>query len=438
MTRIRAASVVFALGLSLAPSAARADVEDAVGIGVEAMSLGGAVGAVGGHYSAAVYNPASLSEVGSERGPVAQLGVSFYLAVPDLWVDVERLDATAPAVVPAGGNYGVILGARFDVGRPLGIDGLHLGISLYAPSEGLVVSTIVPDDRLQWMMWTDRLRHVGIFAGLSMRLAPWLSVGVGVRVTFDTGTFISARTIGVEPVGDEVRITVRIGAESAIYLRSAPVLGLRVVPIEALRLAFSWRGAITADDWGWTRLQEIPGITDLGFLFRFAHVVRPHTLRWAAAFRASDELEVSADLEWQLWSGGVSGNNASLPGRFGDTLVVAAGVRVTPRPGLDILGGYRYVPSPFSSFGGPQNLLTANRHVASLGVSVDLDSLIEGESVPFTIRLGGRLGFLESRTEVKNGRRFSRDSQLHGNPGYPGYRFGGLVPAAQLEVETRW
>lgn len=437
MTRSPPISGALALTLLLAPSVASADLEDAVGVGVEAMALGGAVGAVGGGYSATIYNPAALAQVGSEPGPVVQLGISFYLSVPDLWV--EGLDgAPAPEVTAAPGNYGVMLGARMDVGRALGIDGLHLGVSIYAPSEGLVVSTIVPDDRVQWMMWTDRLRHVGIFAGLSLRLVEWLSVGVGVRVSFDTGTFISARTIGVVRTDDEVRITARIGVESAIFLRSAPVLGVRVVPVDELRLAFSWRGAITADDWGWTRLQEVPGITDLGFLFRFAHVVRPHALRWAAAFRVIDELEVSADLEWQLWSEGVSGNNAPLPGRFGDTLIIAAGVRVTPTPWLDILGGYRYVPSPFSNFGGPTNLLTASRHVASLGVSVDLDPLIADEVVPLTIRLGGRLGFFESRTEEKDGRRFSRDIQLFGNPGYLGYRYGGLVPSAQLEVETRW
>lgn len=430
-------AIALALAVGLNPRVALADVEEAVGVGVEAMSLAGAVGAVGGHPSATVYNPAGLSELGDE-GPVAQLGLSFFLAVPDLWVRTLDDGASLPDVTPAPGNYGVIIGARFDVGRGLGIEGLHLGVTIYSPVQGLVLSTIVPDDRVQWMMWTDRLTHIGVFAGLSMRLARWLSVGAGVRVTFDTETFISGATTSVADIDGDVVVSARLGVQAAIFFRAAPVLGLRIAPIEALRLAFSWRGAIAGEDWGWARLQFIPGLPDLGFLHRFAHVVRPHALRWAAAYRVIDELEVSADLEWQLWSETVSGNNAPLEGRFGDTLVPALGVRVTPVAGIDVMAGYRYEPSPFQNFGGPTNLLAANRHLASLGLRVDLEPLIEGETVPLSIGIAGRLAFLETGTEEKNGRRFLTDDLFDANPGTPGYRYGGVVPSAQLELETRW
>jgi hypothetical protein len=234
-----------------------------------------------------------------------------------------------------------------------------------------------------------------------------------------------------------IRAEAHLGVETAIYGRASPALGMLISPMPNLRFGFAWRGRLRSDDWGWSRLQGIEAVGDLGFLHRFLHVYRPHELSWSAAYAPIPELEISAEVTWAMWSQARTPNWLNAGGRFGDTVIPAIGVRATPHPGVDLLGGYRYSQRVYDDLGGPTNLLNNNAHSVGLGVALDLDRLIEDE-VPFTVSLGGRLMILEDREEVKNGRRFENDRQLTTNPGYPGYRYGGLVPSVQLDIEAAW
>ena len=437
--------------LLFAVSPARADVENDLGLGARASALGGAVGAVGGDYAASAYNPAALS-VPSDRPGVAELGLDFVTAVPALWVDglaaCGEGDVAAPlgdsrCVTPVANTYGITLGGRFDIGRAFGLPGLVLGLAIYSPVEGLVASTIRPDDTPSWLMHTDRTHHITIHAALAYRITEWLSVGLGARVIFDEEVFITGIAEGIErvrdPITGEERVVAgaRLGVDTAIYGKASPTLGVLVSPLSTLHFGFAWRGELTSDDWGASRLQGIEGVGDIGFLHRFTHVFRPHELAWSASWQPIPELGISAELTWALWSAAASPNWAALEGRFGDVIIPAVGVRASVHPGVELLGGYRYMHRPYDDLGGPTNLLTSNTHTASLGLGLDLDRLIEDE-VPFTLTLAGRLAILEDREEMKNGRRFESDRALLENPGYPGYRYGGLVPSVQLGVEAAW
>jgi hypothetical protein len=438
----RAAASLAAALVILAASSARADGESDLGLSPRAAALGGAVGAVGGDFAATAYNPGALIVPGDRDG-FGELHVGFVAAVPSVWAQ-SVMEGRALDLLPPDETLAIVAGGRFDVGRGLGLPGLALGLAFYAPLQGLVRSRIRPDDALSWLQLTDRTQHISLHLGLAYRIAEWLSVGVGVRITFDEEAFITGTATDVrritDPVTGEERVEAgtRLGVETAIYGRAAPVLGVLVAPVPTLRFGFAWRGRLFSDDWGWARLQGIEGVGDLGFLYRFTHVFRPHELAWSAAWRAHEVLEVSAELTWAMWSDALSPTFASLAGRFGDVVIPAVGARVSPLPGLDVLLGYRYARSPFSDLGGPTNLLSNDTHYVGLGIEADLDRLIEGESMPFTVGLSGRLAILEDREEVKNGRRFLDDRALVTNPGYPGYRYGGLVPSVQVSVETQW
>lgn len=434
----RAASLALALVLA---SPAAADVENDLGLNPRTAALGGAVSATGGDFTAAAYNPAALIVPGDRDG-LAELSAGLTLALPATWATSlepgRTLDLEAPLDTTA-----LTVGGRFDVGAGLGVPGIVLGLAFYAPLEGLVRSRIRPDDSLSWFLVGDRTTHVSLHLSLGFRITSWLSVGAGARITFDeeayiTGTATDIRRV-VDPMTGEERIEAgtRLGIEASIYGRASPLLGLLVAPLPELRFAFAWRGRLYSDDWGTSRLQGIEAVGDIGFVHRFTHIYRPHELVWSVAWRAHEAIELSAELTWAMWSEAVSPTWRTLDGRFGDTLVPAAGVRVTPMPGVDLLAGYRYARSPFADFGGPTNLLANDTHHLGLGVEVDLDPLTR-DDVPFTISLAGRLAILEEREEIKDGRRFSNDAALLANPGYPGYRYGGFVPSVQLAVETRW
>lgn len=421
-------------------ASARADVEGDLGLGARASALGGAVSAIGGDYAAANYNPGALVVPGDRSG-LAEVGFSLLLAAPSLWV--ESLGEEPIDVTPVESTYGLTAGARFDIGAAFGAPGLVLGLAVYTPFGGLVQSVIRPDDAPQWAMLTDRTQHITLYAGLAYRIAEWLSVGVGVRILFDEETFITGRADDVRRVRDpetgedRIEAGARLGVRSAIYGRTSPTVGLLVAPMPTLRFAFAWRGRLYSDDWGYSRLAGLDSVGEIGFLHRFVHIYHPDELAWSAAYAPIDELEISAELTWAMWSNAPSPTWASLEGRFGDVLIPSAGVRVNVHRGVGVLAGYRYVRRPFDDLGGPTNLLVADTHTASLGLEIDLARLLDDE-VPITLTLAGRLAILEDREEVKNGRRFPDDRALFENPGYPGYRYGGLVPSAQLGVEAAW
>lgn len=437
----RALSVaILTVALAL-PTSASADAENDLGLSPRAGALGGAVGATGGDFSAAAYNPAALIVPADEDG-LAELHVGFVAAAPAVFA--RSLDpARTLDLAPPRNTYSLVVGGRFDIGRGLGLPGLVLGVAVYTPMDGLVRSRIRPDDSLSWMQLTDRTQHISLHVSLAYRIAPWLSIGLGVRVTFDEEAFITGMATDVRTVEDPltgavgVEAGTRLGVQTAIYGRASPILGVLVAPTPELRFGFAWRAQLYSDDWGWSRLQGIEGVGDLGFIHRFTHVFRPHELALSGAWRLHERVEVSAELTWALWSQAVSPTWQTLDGRFGDTLIPAVGLRVTAHAGVDLMAGYRYARSPFNDFGGPTNLLSNDTHHAGLGVEIDLDRLID-DDVPFTIGVTGRLSILEEREEVKNGRRFDSDRALLTNPGYPGYRYGGLVPSVQVSVETAW
>jgi hypothetical protein len=110
-------------------------------------------------------------------------------------------------------------------------------------------------------------------------------------------------------------------------------------------------------------------------------------------------------------------------------------LRVASR--LELLGGYRYAPSPFDNLGGPTNLLDNDQHVGSLGGALELGT-VDPEGVTFTLAWAGRVAFLIEREEHKDPRRFASDRQLLENEGLEPYCYGGMVPGASLSLEAAW
>ena len=229
-----------------------------------------------------------------------------------------------------------------------------------------------------------------------------------------------------------------LGATGGVSPRVVPIASVAVTPIPELRVGVTYRAASYVDDWGWSRVQDVPDLGAIGYQHHFAHWVRPHELVLGVAVRPLPVLELSADLGWEHWSEAVTGNLDPARGRFGDIVVPAIGVRVTPVPGLDLLAGYRYVRAPYSNFGGPANLLVNDTHHASLGAAAAIGTLAGQADLPITLRGSFRLSVLEDSREEKDYRHFADDASWRRNPGYPGYVFGGLVPSAQLSMEVTW
>jgi hypothetical protein len=438
----RALVVVLVL---LAPAPAAAQLEDQLGLGTRSMALGGSYAARPGDFASLYYDPAGLAPGGCalDTPGFVETSVDFVGAAP--FVSIEGLDGgEIDPVAPARTTSGFILGARFDLGWAFDVEGLAAGFSVYLPGATLATWSNHPDDRIQWLHLTDRTQRIGALAGLGWRITRWLSVGASARILFDMETLTTARVTRAERMtdmetGEEyIDVSAQLGEEVHVYGRVAPIAGVLVTPMPRLRLAATYHGESQVEDWGWTRVDQVPAIGTIGFVHRFSHHFEPHQVTVAAAFDVSPGLTVSADATYAMWSRALSAEHRSYPGRFGDTLTPAVGVDAAVARGVRLLAGYRFVRRTFENFGGPTNLLDSDQHVGSVGLDLDLAAMSGKPDLPLDATLGLMVAWLPGGQETKDWRRFVSDSELEMNPGRDGYRYGGVLTAVSVGLRTSW
>jgi len=441
MRRVAIGLCVFALS-----ARAHAGFEDSLGVGPEAMSLGGSFAARGSSYASTYYNPAGLAPLG-ETGGFLEMTAGFVYAHPTLHVtSATGANLLTPAAAQGGAPIGVadtggfLFGTRFSVGRPFKIDGLDFGMSLFIPGK-LFNWLDRPDDDIQWALLDDRMQVISVHAGLAYRINKFLSVGVSLRVLFNTQTDTNGEVTSVQlnPTNDTVDTNVRLGTDSQVFAQVYPIVGVLITPFDRLRIGAVYRNASYVNDWGTTQIQGVPDLGTIGYTSHFAHYYEPLELTLAAALDVTPWLDVSADVTYARWSDAESNNfNFWGPGRWGDTVTPALGVRWKPTSALAVMAGYRFQKSPVDNFGGPSNLLDCDRHVESVGIDLHLGKLVKQPSFDLHFTGGLQYTVLVDKTEVKNPQLFPSNQLYYANPGYPSYTYGGHMVATQATLEARW
>jgi hypothetical protein len=443
---VRARLAVFAAAAALAVSArAHAGFEDTLGVGPEAMALGGSFAARGGSYASTYYNPAGLSPSG-EHGGFLEIVAGGVYAHPELHATgANGQNLLMPAAKVGGAPLGVgdtggfLLGTRFSLGKPFKLEGLNFGFAMFVPGHFLSWYDR-PDDDMQWELLDDRTQVISLHAGLAYRFNRFLSVGVGLRALFNTQTNVTGAvtSLQLQPSGD-IAVQTQLGTDAQVYGAVYPIVGLLVTPIERLRLGLVYRNASFVDDWGTTRIDGVPDLGTIGYFSHFAHYYEPLEVTLAASFDLTPRLDVSADVTYARWSDAISNNrNFWGSGRWGDTVVPAFGLRWKATSALSVLAGYRFQKSPIDNFGGPTNMLDCDRHVESLGFDLHIGKLIKQPTFDVHVTAGLQYTMLVDRTEVKDIRRFPTDALYFANQGYPSYSYGGHMIAGQATLEARW
>jgi long-subunit fatty acid transport protein len=430
---------LFASSIVFFASTARAGFEDSLGVGPEAMSLGGSFAARAGSYANAYYNPAGLAPVG-EKGGFLDMAVGAVYAHPTLHASLPNGNVLlTPSATLGGAPQGVadtggfLFGSRFSVGRPFKIDGLDMGIAIFIPGH-LFDWHDRPDDDVRWQLMDDRNQVISVHAGLAYRINKWISLGVSVRALFNaqTNTTGEATSVELDPKTKQVITHTRLGTDSQVFGQAYPIAGVLITPIDRLRIGVVYRNKSYVDDWGTTRITGVPDLGTIGYSSHFTHYFEPMQLTLAASFDITPRIDVSADVTWARWSEGLSNNlNFWGPGQWGDTIVPALGFRWKATNALSLMAGYRYQRSPIDNLGGPSNMLDCDRHVESLGLDVSFSKM-------FRFTAGLQYTVLVDRTEVKDPRRFPTDALFYSNPGYPSYTYGGHEIATQATLEARW
>jgi long-subunit fatty acid transport protein len=446
----RAAFTASALACTLlvAP-AARAGFEDSLGVGADAMALGGSYAARPGTFASAYYNPAGLAPGGAvvEHGGFFELSIGAVYAHPELHAtSASGVELFRPEIDgsqrPVEDTAGVLVGTRFSVGQPFHVDGLDFGLAVFVPGH-LFNWADRPDDDVQWELLEDRTQVISAHAGLAYRVTRWLSLGVGVRVLFNTQTDTNGEvtSVGLEQLNGKtvVRTHTQLGTDAQVYGQAYPILGALFTPVDHVRFGLVYRQSSYVNDWGTTRINGVPDLGTIGYSSHFAHYFEPTELTLATSFDLGDRLDLSADFTYARWSEALSNNlNFWGPGRWGDTGTFAFGARVRATRALGVMAGYRYQPSPLDNFGGPSNMLDCDRHVASMGLDLHLGKLVGKPTFDAHVTMGLQYTVLVDRTEVKDYRRFTSDQAWMSNPGYPSYTYGGHMVAGQLALEARW
>lgn len=432
--------VLFSLTTFLIASHAVAGPEDSLGASPRSMALAGSYAARPGDSAAAYYNPAGLAPgraLGErEKGGFFEGSFALTFAHPTLFA--TRADGANVPFTATPDTAGLTLGTRFSLGRLFHIDGLDMGVHVFLPSH-LFQWSIRPDDDPQWALLTDRTQVLSAHGGVAYRVTPWLSLGVGLRVSFGVQTLTKGEVTSVSLQTDPttgrsaVKTGTQLGTDAQVFARVSPSAGVLVTPTERSRIGLVYRHKSYVDDWGNTRISGVPDIGDMGYTHHYAHYFEPSEVTMAVGYDVARALDVSFDLTWNRWSEALSTNRNDLSGSaiWGDTWTPAIGARLRPVETLAIMAGYRFQRSPLDDFGGPSNLLDADRHVVALGLELNL-----GANARAT--LGLQSTSLVTRTETKDARLFTSDAALQKNAGYPSYSYGGHVIASSIGVEARW
>lgn len=446
--RRRAAVPLLAASLTVHATQAHAGASDTVGLGPREMAIGNSSTAQPSNH-AAYYNPATIpfDAEGPAEGTEDGIEIAFVYAHPMMYARRRSDGVSLPLADDPHDTVGVSVGSRLDLGSVVGVEGLGLALSVYVPGDDIFRWSIHPDESVQWLFLTDRTDHLGIHLGLAYRPMPWarwLSMGVGLRVLFDAETLTTGRVEKVTSTKDpdtgetKLDVTTQLGEEVRVVTRVAPVAGVMLQPMEELSIGLVYRGKISVDDWGWTRVQGVPGSGDLGYVHRFNHYFSPHTLELGVSARIHPELILHGSLAYGRWRDALTTNAAELgPGRFGDTFTPSLGVSWRPVDPLELRAGYRYVRSPFDNLGGPTNLLDNDQHVVSGGAALALGE-VPDSNVTITLAWGLRAALHVERIEDKDPRRFTSDRQFVRNPGRESYRYGGAVPGGSASLEASW
>ena len=385
-----------------------AGIADTYGLGVRAVSLGGAFTAVADDYSATFYNPAGLSQLTGHR-----FAIEYLYTTPDIDIktlagtDLRTYDGRTPPVVrndPANGlggddlNLGLpLIGAVLDLNRMARLPlNAQLGIAICLPENADIAYRIndYPPDQPHLFRFGDDVDRIVIAQGLGLELVPGLvHVGAGVQaMLYGPGTFYVDQMM----LNDEHAV---VQGEFGAILRWDPTAGILMTPFDGrLKLGLSWK------DEQQLRLEPIPNIAkiSIGGIETVVTMVMdinayftPEEISAGLALDV-DPVLVSVQVDKQYWSAydysysdrahyqpskivdPLNGIETGSPD-FDDTLNYRMGLEYRIGDKARLMAGYAFIPTPIPNQSGRiSNFIDTDRRVYSLGASYVLDRDIVG------------------------------------------------------------
>lgn len=401
--------LMLALVATLTASPTRASIFDVYGFGARGTALGNAQTASAEDFYGVYYNPATLTV--RKR---THFGFGLSLIKPLL--TINRLNPTSGVATRTPAlNLGVHLGVVFPIGGLLQ-NRLALAIGLFLPTIRLTRLESIDASTPHFYMYENLPDKLLVNMAVAYEIHRVISVGVGFQLLAKlTGT-------------GEFSISLlerRINKKSLsvdLFATLAPTAGILIRPIPALRIGFSYRGALQLDfNLPLTVLLDEIGMLD--FKIRGISLYTPHQLSVGISYDLKyPKIRFSAGLTWAMWSRAPSpaadikiklDDSRLNPGVDPNSIIDITSPKVKlntkdiliPRVGIEYVmneyitfrGGYFYRPTPVPKQPYETNYLDNEAHVVSLGIGFALHDKIERHRALLRIDLVGQLTVLVPR-----------------------------------------
>ncbi|MBI4816318.1 MAG: hypothetical protein HY791_08670 [Deltaproteobacteria bacterium] len=370
-------------------STAEAHPADQYGLGARSVAMGGAMTSAADDFSAAYYNPALLAHPGRLR-----LELGYAASLPDLRINDRSVDVDASH----GFLGGVSIGGEI-LGHALGFS---LGLAL--PDELISRVRTRRESQPRFVLYDNLPQRLVVSTSLGVELLEGFAIGAGLTYIASTkGTLgvageVSASRAELTRLVSEVDVTfssVRTPAFGLSYSAGPLSFGITYRDEFVLELDLDVRvtGDVTLGD---ERLILVENGSFLLDSFN-TDLFSPRQIAVGASFREGGWL-LAVDLTWAQYSRFVAPVSrldlqldlgeldfeVPLPDppvdpEFSDIFIPRVGVEgeLVRSEEWALLGrmGYAYQPSPVPSQTGKTNYLDGTKHVVSIGVGVETNSL---------------------------------------------------------------
>lgn len=422
-------AVTAALVLAVAVPAQASSLADAYGIGVRAMSMGGAFTAVADDYAAAYYNPAGLAQ---NTGFHVHLEMAYanpefevkYLDGADVLVyddrgfvrndpsdslDGEGMDFSFPLI---GGVLDINKVAGPIVDLPVNVQ-MGLAVSIPDMMKHAWMASVMAPDQPYMMRYGDDTEHVQLNIGFGVEaLEDLLYIGFGGLMGVSTPGDVHVNSIvpGAGETNQKLIAQLDLAAEAAF----GGELGVLVTPWDGqIRLGASWCDEFmldvgplpveaAVDLFGSLNMvmpvavHFISGYTPQEIGVGFAFCPKPETVRGWLPEKLAEHVPgdrpfiISLDAKYQKWSDFVYSDgwkphykqendaikNLYEPGcpDFDDVINYAVGVELPVSDALCLRGGYQFRPTPVPDQSGRHsNYIDMDKNVFSGGFGYNLE-----------------------------------------------------------------
>lgn len=419
----------------LTATIAHANMFELVGASPRSTSMSGAATADANDASAAFYNPAMLATQHSVMAAVAFTYLHTNGDVRSL-DDSKSLDCTYCSPPDSMG---------FTVGLVAPLQGklkdrLTLGIALHAPTDVVVRTRAEDPSRPFWYFYDNNPERLILFLGGGIHIVDGFDLGIGTQVLADlVGNGASMR---VDTFSKNVQFR---EINSYLAPRVAPTAGLTWSPFKGLRLAADYRYEMS-NYYAIPASVDLAGVGVLAFTLSGYNHYTPHTITVGGAFDPTEEMTLSLDAAYEMWSAAptpyvdlvvdLSGDTLAAlgldtaldmtaphtsPGMV-DTVNFKLGYEYRVSDTFSVRAGSYFRPTPVPKQNVPgTNIMDGSRLGFTGGIGTSFHDPLEALEGPLSLEIG-----LQAATI------FGREALKEATDSVPSYRYSAFVFAGQI------